>query len=48
MGSETTFKEVSGSIIKNISVCVHVSKKEQQKLSEFSHCLMTKSSLITA
>lgn len=33
MGSGTTFKEVSGSTMKNISVCVPVSRKEQEKIA---------------
>ena len=33
MGSGTTFKEVSGNIMKNIQVCIPTLKKDQQKIA---------------
>ena len=39
MGSGTTFKEVSGSVMKNIEVCIPSDKCEQEKIASILNCL---------
>ena len=39
MGSGTTFKEVSGNVMKNIEVCVPSDKFEQEKIASILNCL---------